>query len=111
MKYALSTTEVDALITPRLRATEGSATVISVPSSCSKAAAAVQAASRVHAERGTCGRDSASTRAGCPRVALDTLPVSRPGSLPARQPACQALCQPLPAPPRSATVPRAVGLK
>ncbi len=48
----------------RLRATDGSATVISVPSSWSNAAALVQAASRVHASRVTDGDDERSARPG-----------------------------------------------
>ena len=43
---------MNALVVCRLRATDGNATVISVPSSCSNAAAATHAPSRVHAVRG-----------------------------------------------------------
>ncbi len=58
------------LVTSRSRATEGSATVIRVPSSWSSAAAAVQAASRVHAERGSGGLAGAAPSAGTAIVAV-----------------------------------------
>src|SRR5436853_7905638 len=94
MKYELKMTAVDPFEVCRPRATEGSATVISVPSSCSSAAAAVHAASLLHAPGGSGSRTRLARRA-CERLRTATDTHYAESGLSAKGPADENVLQPV----------------